>query len=631
MVSFLAADVFGYKERNLIQNRVHFEQICASIVTDQAWVPYPDYTDRTGWDRLTGKHKEIIISCGEEYLGYEWKVIKVTDYLKFNATGNRASMESPYYANLRALANLLAAELAEGKGRFVSPIADGVYHMCEMSSWAISAHIAKFSKTEDAMPFKGDDTLELGQGDMCQLLSWTHYFLRSELDKIHPEICSRLRQEIKHRELDPYLEREDYWWMGFKVDREREMLNNWNPWCNTNALVTFMLMEEDPLRLAQAVWKSIRSVDLYLNFLTGDGGIEEGSTYWAASAGMLYNYLHALDMVTEGAASVFDCPMIRNMGEFFVRSYVGDGWVVNFADASARWNYSHLPLIYGYGKATGSKIMQDFASAMRAHSDGMPKPDIRFGRFLEALQADREMGQDCQEIKLPKYSCYPETGFHFERNDDGLFFAAATGNNGQSHNHNDIGSFILYVDNTPLIMDIGVGTYTKQTFSHERYRIWTMQSAYHNVPLVNGHMQKNGKKYRAEDVRSSIGNLTLDIAGCYPAAADVKTWKRGYRLDGKSLKITDRFEIGKPTERNEVVFMAHGQVEKSAPGVLMLTCGNVGAELRYSDAAFDTRIEVLSLDDPKLTTVWGDEVYRIVLTARKLQKKDVYRYEIIKR
>lgn len=631
IVSFLAADAFGYEERNLIQSRISFEKVSASIVTGQTWVPYPDYAYRAGWDLLTGKHKTAIISCGEKYLDYEWKVVRVTDYLKFNTTGSRASMENPYYANFWALENLLGAELAEGKGRFISDIADGVYHMCEMSSWALSAHIAKFSKKGDAMPLKGDNTLELAQGDMSQLLSWIHYFLHSELDKIHPEICARLRQEIRHRELDPYLERDDYWWMGFKVDKEREMLNNWNPWCNYNALVTFMLMEEDPQRLSQAVWKSIRSVDLYLNFITGDGGIEEGSTYWAASAGMLYNYLHALSMATGGAASVFDCPMIRNMGEFFVRSYVGDGWMVNFADASAKWNYTNLPLVYGYGKATGSKMMQDFASAMIVHSDDAHKPDIGFGRFLEAMRAYREMEERSTQVILPNYSYYPETGFHFERNDHGLFFAAATGNNGQSHNHNDIGSFILYVDNTPMIMDVGVGTYTKQTFSHERYKIWTMQSAYHNVPLINGQMQRNGKKYGASDVKSSAGNLSLDIAGCYPADAGVKTWKRTYRLDGKSLKITDRFEVADPVKPNEVVFMAWGPVEKSAPGVLRLSGGNSEAFLRYSDGAFDVKIEEIFLDDPKLSKIWGDKVHRIVLIAKKMQQKDVYKYEITKK
>ena len=40
----------------------------------------------------------------------------------------------------------------------------------------------------------------------------------------------------------------------------------------------------------------------------------------------------------------------------------------------------------------------------------------------------------------------------------------------------------------------GVGTYTRQTFSSERYTIWTMQSNYHNLPMINGVPQKYGPK-----------------------------------------------------------------------------------------------------------------------------------------
>jgi hypothetical protein len=158
-----------------------------------------------------------------------------------------------------------------------------------------------------------------------------------------------------------------------------------------------------------------------------------------------------------------------------------------------------------------------------------------------------------------------------------------------------------------------------------------MQSAYHNVPRINGQMQRNGKKYKAYDVKSSAGNLSLDIAGCYPADAGVKTWKRTYRLDGKSLKITDRFEVADPVKPDEVVFMVWGPVENVAPGVLRLSSGNVRADLRYSDAGFDVKVEEIALDDPKLVNVWGSSIHRIVLTSKLLKKKDTYKFEIIKR
>lgn len=45
----------------------------------------------------------------------------------------------------------------------------------------------------------------------------------------------------------------------------------------------------------------------------------------------------------------------------------------------------------------------------------------------------------------------------------------------ERHNHNDIGQFIVYADGKPVIIDVGVETYTAKTFSERRYEIWTME------------------------------------------------------------------------------------------------------------------------------------------------------------
>lgn len=49
------------------------------------------------------------------------------------------------------------------------------------------------------------------------------------------------------------------------------------------------------------------------------------------------------------------------MGEYISRTYVGNGWVVNFADASAKGG-GDAPLIYRYGRAVGSEEMMQFAA-----------------------------------------------------------------------------------------------------------------------------------------------------------------------------------------------------------------------------------------------------------------------------
>ena len=83
---------------------------------------------------------------------------------------------------------------------------------------------------------------------------------------------------------------------------------------------------------------------------------------------------------------------------------------------------------------------------------------------------------------------YKSVGLFVAR-DDTLCLAVKAGDNADSHNHNDTGSFTVYKNGLPLIIDVGVESYTQKTFSPRRYEIWTMQSAYHNLPTINDIMQ----------------------------------------------------------------------------------------------------------------------------------------------
>ena len=78
---------------------------------------------------------------------------------------------------------------------------------------------------------------------------------------------------------------------------------------------------------------------------------------------------------------------------------------------------------------------------------------------------------------------------------------AKDGNNAESHNHNDIGNFIVYHNNQPVVIDLGRDTYTSKSFSNQRFELMNCRSAYHNVPIINGLEQKDGRKYRADSKR----------------------------------------------------------------------------------------------------------------------------------
>ena len=177
-------------------------------------------------------------------------------------------------------------------------------------------------------------------------------------------------------------------------------------------------------------------------------------------------------------------------------------------------------------------------------------------RSVKSMSSDKHLQQVSDINQHPTCKWYPEAQFCYRTNRDGLFFAAKGGHNNESHNHNDVGTFLLYADNKPLLIDAGVGTYTKKTFSPERYTIWTMQTNYHNLPLINGYAQQFGREFKATNPQCNAKKSTfsLDIASAYPAEAGIDSYNRQYTLKGKTLIINDAYRLNEVKADNQLVF-----------------------------------------------------------------------------
>lgn len=617
----------AYQKRDLLQKQTDLQTLTNWLVLNQEWVSYPDYTDRQGWNDFLGDNAAYCIAQGEKNLNYQWQVVKATDYLAYSRTGDRSPMGDPYNANIRAISNLFVAELAEGKGRFLDTLLDGVFHVCEMTSWSISAHIVA-QRAGGTFPVKNDHVLELVSTDVAATFSWIYYFLHEEFDKITPYFSKRLYEEISERILIPYMTEDRFWWMAFNAKDEKTLVNNWNTWCNSNVLQCFLLLENDPEKLAKAMYRSMVSVDKYINYNKSDGACEEGPSYWGHSAGKLLDYLDLIYRATDGKLSLFAEPTIRNMGEYISRSYVGNGWVVNFADASARERLDYH-LIARYGDKVNSKEMKEFAAYLKQQHHQPIAVERDMLRTLEALHYDKKIDSFSPTHTHAPYTWYPETEFCYMANQS-LFLATKGGHNDESHNHNDVGTFNLYINNTPIFIDIGVETYTGKTFSKDRYTIWTMQSDYHNLAQINGQQQRYGRSYKAGQVKANPGKktFTLDIAGAYPEEAGVEKWQRTYRLTSNALHIEDDFLLDNPTAPNLQHFIVWGKAEITQPGVIRIDGNGEAAELFYNPSRLTAETETLEVEDPRLTRVWGNELTRITLKASATELQGVYKITI---
>lgn len=618
---------FAYTERNLLQNSVTKEQLKEALIMDGEWVPYPAYSDREGWNSLLSEEdRQTLIKAGEKMLDYKWQVIRATDYLEYERSGERNIMQNPYEANRKAINVLMMAELAEGKGRFVDQLINGVFFSCEMTSWVLSAHLPRQS-TKRSMPDWREQIIDLGSGNYGSMLAWVYYFFHDTFDKADPVISLRLRHELQERILDPYMENDREWWMAFHW-KPGEIINNWNPWCNSNVLQCYLLLEDDRDKLTDAVWRTMQSVDKFINFVKSDGACEEGTSYWRHAAGKMYDYLQILSDGTNGKVSLFNNPMIRRMGEYISRSYVGDGWVVNFADASAKGG-GDATLIYRYGRAVESEEMMQFAAyLLKGKRPTIPLGNDAF-RTLQCVLLNKELEQTRPAHNVPACTWYPETEFCYLTNNSGWFLATKGGFNNESHNHNDAGTFSLYINNTPILIDAGVGTYTRQTFSSERYSIWTMQSNYHSLPMINGVPQRFGQEYKATNVvcKEKQRFFSADISTAYPEEAAVNSWIRSYKLENKRLVITDKFSLKEIKAANQVNFLVWGDIDISKSGKVIIKVGKEQATLEYP-ANFKATLETIELPDTRLSNVWGKQIYRIVLTDTQKKLEGNYKFII---
>ncbi len=620
---FSIADCVAFEQRDLLKKRMDFYDVRESLVMDRKWVPYPAYADRPAWDKFMGDAKADYIKKGEEYLDYKWKVVTASSFLEFERSGNRYAMQGPYGANSSALSCLLLAELAEGEGRFLDQIINGVYALSQMTTWSYSAHNGALQKSHRAIQPHDNHLIDLGAGGVANLMSWTYYFMKDEFNKVDPEISRRLRHELQVRILDPFLTQTRFHWMARRY-KKGGLLNNWVPWVNSNMLISFMLLEDDRDRYAQAVYNTIESVDKFLNYIKGDGACEEGPGYWQHAAGKLLDYVQMLSLATGGKFDFSDDPMFRRMGEFASRSFVGgDGWVVNFADAAPR-SAGNPFLAYRYGDFIDSDELKAFGAYF--YKKQAPHFGVDIFATLASIAAIPGISAVEPKIIHRDFTWYPETEFCFMGTPEGIYFATKGGHNGESHNHNDVGTCTVWIDESPVLIDAGVGTYSRQTFSDERYTIWTMQSAWHNVPTINGVMQHQGADYKAADTKASKGKFSVEIAGAYPEDAKVKSWIRSYDLKGKELKINDSFELAETLAPNVVNFLTWGDVDTSHKGRVIMDANGRKAELHYDASRFEVEVDNKELDDPKLSNVWGNSIKRLRFTDKKQNKKDKYSF-----
>ncbi|MBD0350242.1 MAG: heparinase II/III family protein [Flavisolibacter sp.] len=635
-ISFLQA---AAQKKNLLSGKFSKEELHTILIPQAKWVPFPKISDREGWAKADQGMMTAYLKEAEQYLNYKWPSVPATKSLLIERTGNRSEFEAISFEKRQVLGTLLLAEIFENKGRFIDPLIDGVYSICEETWWGSPAHLPK-SKEYAGLMDVSQPFVELFSAETAAYLSWVDYFLGEKLDAVSPQIRKRIYYEVNNRIFQPLMTK-PHGWMTTNANGRRP--NNWNPWICSNWLNAALLLEKDEDKRVNMIAKLLTVLDEFVNPYPQDGGCDEGPGYWGAAAASLYDNIAMLNGASNNAFQyVYDDEKIKNMGRFIYRAQINEKYFLNFADADPQPGMDGN-MIYRFGKDINDADMMKFGAYYRQPETGKMGRHHYFRNFYQ-LFLQNEYQKAAKGLPLPENVWLPDIQVMIARDKQGttkgFFVAAKGGNNDESHNHNDIGNYVVYYDGLPLLIDVGRGTYTAKTFSSRRYEIWYNCSDYHNVPTINGVTQPPGAQFKASNVNYQQGKafsqLSLDIASSYPEAAGVNSWQRTIRLNrGKNVTVTDNISLKKADKLTEHLMTCY-PAEVVKPGELVIHYAPKDAAAKdfvitYNPAQMQPTIEKVSLTTPEdkgIIQKWGDTIYRINFNVTALKANDKINFVI---
>lgn len=614
------------KPKNLFSSTFTPELLSVSLLSASEWHPYPKAGERDAWLQVPKQVADVTVTRAERVKGPAWESLPATVFLEYKTTGNRSHYERYYFSRRSRLTDLVLGECVEGKGRFIDEIVNGIWLECEETFWGLPAHLfLQRVHPSSGLPDIEEPVVDLFAAETGATMSWIHYLLGSQLDQVNPMITRRIAYEVKRRILDPAFTRNDFSWMFNEYNGQKHHLNNWTPWIDSNWMLANLLLEPDPDRRKAALLKICRSVDQFMEDYRPDASCEEGPGYWNVSPGSYYDCCFLISSATGGAGNPLTDPFVQKMFRYIADVHINGPWFVDYGDAPPKMDESG-EFVYRIGQAADDETLEAYG-AFNASADAVANQPIsddqgRLARALPNLLVAGKAIAAKKQDALVGDSWFPNLGLMTARvragTTDGFYLAMQAAPNQRPHGHNDSGSFIVFHNGNPVIVDIGPEAYTAP-----RYK-FSVQSAYHNLPTIGGVMQNNqSPQYRATDLHYSTSesraSVSMNLATAYPAEAGITRWTRTLTLDrvANCIRLNEDFQLQKqvPVQLSFMTPCVPVQAQKGK--IAFTSAAAAGGEVfaSYDPELLVPTIERIDLTDDWLVERWGKVIYRVLLVS----------------
>ncbi|MBI5303854.1 MAG: heparinase II/III family protein [Chloroflexi bacterium] len=430
-------------------------------------------------------------------------------YRYFIRTGDRTNYEKPYFLKRAKLASA-TLRMFLGQSELKDAVQDYLWNICEETNWVLPAHER--------------DIIDLFSAETGFALAETLTLLGDALDA---QVRARVRAEIERRLFEPYLRfHQLHWWHKAGM--------NWNGVCNSSVAATFLMLEPEPARVARALEIALAGLRVFLDAgFEQDGSSTEGVSYWHYG---LINFVALAEMLrarTKGAIDLLASERLRDIAAYPAKLLLSPSKFATFSDCDDALNFNH-GIIARLLERTGEKSLLNLLTAPVA-SELTSNTNWRLTMMLRSIL----WWDGTYHAPAPITDTYLPLGgiarlvARTPQNTQ-VVVAIKAGHNDENHNHNDIGSFILHVDDETLLTDPGRGLYARDYFNQRRYENLFANSYSHSVPRVGGHVQKEGREFHGEivnvEMNAPVKRVEMEFARAY-AVTNLASARRQITLD----------------------------------------------------------------------------------------------------
>lgn len=566
--------------------------------------PEQDYRieNRDFWDQHGPERREVFIGEATQTIDKTPVPFSWEKYNLFFENGNRIVFENDYFDRRRLLNLRILAECFENQGRFLPAIIESLRNILDEPIWTLPAHIPAAPPEGTPPAESGKQTVALFSAETAAQLSLAAYILQSILP---PELYEEIQTELNNRIFRPYATH-FYTWMG----QEGEKLMNWTTWISQNMLIA--IAYADPKIPAEAIIeKAVRSLDIYYTYYGDDGCCDEGPQYYRHAGLSLSTAMYLLSKLNPAFAAIYKENKYRNIALFILNMHIDGEYYFNFADASTKAGHCSAREFL-FGKQIDSLPLMNFAAEdVRKNPLAFSNIDDVIGINLFYCLIEIELEEEILNFRCSAEDAakardvdYPSCGVFIRRRGP-YQFAAKAGHNNDAHNHNDVGSFTLYKNGLPFLIDVGVETYQRKTFSDQRYTIWTIQSAYHNLPTFGQIMEAPGAEFKATDLDVRTDSIGMNIATAYPPIEGLSHYTRVFAVSDDKIVIEDSSDY--PQEIMLSLMSQEKPIVKNSDKVFTIRYGSLGSIIFEADRV---EVDTFPIEDPRLRKAWPDTLYR---------------------